>query len=147
MCAEVAGVWHGHRQLQATTVESFGVLIGTTSVDRRKIWIEAVTTPLPRDWRSRYSFALRDPGHQQAVYRKFASSEGKAIYLGTWHTHPEPIPNPSEVDRKDWVACLRANRGRPLAFVLVGTDAVRVFVRTRGRFKPLRQSCKNPRIT
>ena len=143
VCAEVAGVWHGHRQSQATAAESFGVLIGTTSVDRREIWIEAVTTPLSRDRRSRHSFALRDRGHQQAVCRKFASSDGRAIYLGTWHTHPEPVPNPSEVDRKDWVACLRANRGRPLAFVLVGTDAVRVFVRTRGRFKPLRQKFEN----
>lgn len=143
VCAEVAGVWHGQRQTQATGAESFGVLIGTTSMDRREIWIEAVTTPLPRDRCSRHSFALRDPGHQLAVCRKFASSEGRAIYLGTWHTHPEPAPSPSDVDRKDWVACLRANRGRPLAFVLVGTDAVRVFVRTRGNFMPLWQKYTN----
>ena len=143
VCAEVAGIWHGHRQTEVTAVESFGVLIGMTSVDRRKIWIEAVTTPLPRDRCSRYSFALCDPGHQQAVCREFASSDGRAIYLGTWHTHPEPAPNPSEVDRHDWVSCLRANRGRPLAFVLVGTDAVRMFVHTRGRFKSLRQKCVN----
>ena len=143
VCAEVAGVWHGHRQTQATAAEAFGVLIGTTSVDHREIWIEAVTTPLPRDRCSRHSFALRDPGHQQVVCRKFASSDGRAIYLGTWHTHPEAIPSPSKVDRNDWVACLRANRGRPLAFVLVGTDTVRVFVRTRGRFRPLRQKSEN----
>lgn len=147
VCAEVAGVWHGHRQTEVTETESFGVLIGTTSVDRRETWIEAVTTPLPRDRCSRYSFALRDPGHQQAVSRKFASSDGRAIYLGTWHTHPEPVPNPSDIDRKDWVACQRANRGRPLAFVLVGTDVVRVFVRTRGRFKWLRQKHENQGYT
>ena len=135
---EVAGVWRGHRQTEAAAAESFGVLIGTTSIDRRAIWIEAVTTPMPRDRSSRFSFALRDPGHQRAVGRRFKSSLGRAIYLGTWHTHPEPTPTPSRVDLDDWATCLRANRGRPLAFVLVGTDEVRVFVRTRGRFKPLR---------
>ena len=140
---EVTNIWHGHRQTVATATESFGVLMGTTSVDRRKIWIEAVTTPMPRDRLSRFSFALRDPGHQRAVCQRFASSEGRAIYLGTWHTHPEPVPKPSFTDRSDWTACLKANRGRPLAFVLVGTEEIRVFVRSRGRFKPLQRKCKS----
>ena len=143
---EVAGVWHVHRQTVATASESFGVLMGTTSVDRWEIWIKAVTTPMPRDRCSRFSFALRDPGHQRAVSRKFASSDGSAIYLGTWHTHPEPVPTPSRIDLNDWVTCLRANRGRPLAFALVGTEEVRVFVRTRGHFKPLRPDCESDGI-
>lgn len=134
----VVGVWRGHRQMEASAAESFGVLIGTTSVDRRTIWIEKVTTPMPRDKSSRHSFALRDSGHQRAVARRFMSTKGHAIYLGTWHTHLEPIPIPSRVDLEDWATCLSANRMRPLAFVLVGTDEVRVFVRTRGHFKPLR---------
>ena len=137
VCDEVAGVWRGHRQTVASAAESFGVLIGTTSLDRRESWIETVTTPMTRDRRSRFSFALRDPGHQRAVCEKFACSGGRAIYLGTWHTHPESVPTPSGTDRNDWIACLRVNRGRPLAFVLVGTEEVRVFVRTRGRFRSL----------
>ena len=120
--------------------------MGTTSVDCREIWIKAVTTPLPLDQRSRFSFVLLDPGHQRAVCRNFASSDSRAICLGTWHTHPEPVPKPSDVDRNDWLTCLRANRGRPLAFVLVGTEEVRVFVRSRGRFKALRKECKNDGI-
>ena len=138
---EVAGVWYAHRQTAADAAESFGVLMGTTSVDRREIWLESATTPMAHDWRTRLSFALRDPGHQQAVRRKFACSGGRTIYLGTWHTHPEPVPTPSGIDRDDWAACLRANPRRPLAFVLVGTDQVRVFVRARRRFRPLIQEC------
>ncbi len=143
---EVAGVWCAYRQTEPNAAESFGVLMGTTSVDRREIWIEAVTTPMPRDRCSRFSFALRDPGHQRAVSREFASSDGSAIYLGTWHSHPEPVPTPSRVDLNDWVTCLRANRGRPLAFALVGTEEVRVFVRTRWRFKPLRPDSESDGI-
>ena len=126
------------------TAESFGVMIGTTSVDRREIWIEQVTTPMPRDRRARFSFALRDPGHQRIVCGMFARSGGRSIYLGTWHTHPVPVPTPSRIDRKDWVACLRANPGRPLAFALVGTDRTRVFVRKRWGFRPLSEECGAP---
>ena len=71
----------------------------------------------------------------------FACSGGRAIYLGTWHTHPESVPTPSGIDRSDWAACQRANRGRPLAFVLVGTGKVRVFVRARWQFRPLSEEC------
>ena len=96
---------------------------------------------MPRDGRTRCSFALCDPGHQRVVCGMFARSGGRSIYLGTWHTHPEPVPTPSGIDRKDWAACLRANRGRPLAFALVGTDRIRVFVRRRWRFRPLSEEC------
>ena len=143
---EVACVWCTYRQTEPDAAESFGVLMGTTSVDRREIWIEAVTTPMPHDRRSRLSFALRDLGHQRAVSRKFASSDGSAIYLGTWHTHPEPVPTPSRIDLNDWVTCLRVNRGRPLAFALVGTEVLRVFVRTRCCFKPLQPDCESDGI-
>ena len=36
-----------------------------------------------------------------------------------------------------------AHRRRPLAFVLVGTDQVRVFVRARRRFRSLIEECDN----
>ena len=134
---EVADVWHAHRQTAADAAESFGVLMGTTSVDRREAWIQSVTTPMARDRRTRLAFALRDSGHQRAVRRKFARSGGRTIYLGTWHTHPERTPTPSRIDRDDWLACLRANPGRPLIFVLVGTGQVRVFVRAGRRFTSL----------
>ena len=138
---EVTRVWRAHRQIGADARESFGVLVGTTSVDRREIWIESVTTPMAKDQCSRFSYKLRDPGHQRTVCWEFASLGGRAIYLGTWHTHPEPVPTPSRIDRNDWVGCLRLNRGRPLAFVLVGTDRVRVSVRAGWRFRVLSEEC------
>ena len=143
VCEEVVSIWREHRQTTAVADESFGVMMGTTSVDRREIWIEAVTIPMAHDERSRCSFALRDTGHQRAVCEKFVRSDGKTTYLGTWHTHPQPVPTPSRIDRKDWGACLRANPGRPLAFVVAGTEDVRVFVRAIGRFRALRRECEN----
>ena len=107
---EVERVWHSHRQTAPDTAESFGVLMGTTSFDRREIWIETITTPMEHDRRTRFSFALRDPGHQQAVCGMFACSGGRTIYLGTWHTHPEPVAE-TVVDRPERLA--RVPLGEP----------------------------------
>ena len=138
VCDEVVDIWDAQRQMQSRAAESFGVLVGTTSVDKKDAWIEAVTTPMPLDWCSRFAFELRDPGHQRVVCEMFERSGGSRIYLGTWHTHPEPRPTASMVDKKDWRACQEANRGRPLAFVLVGTEELRFFCRSKGGFGELR---------
>ena len=133
----VTRAWKAHRRMAATAAESFGVLIGTVSMDRAEVWIEALTTPkrLDRGWR--LGFEMRDPGHEQDVRRMFERSGRQRIYLGTWHTHPEPVPGPSRVDKRDWVKCVRANPGRPLVFVVVGTSEIRPFVRIRRGFKAL----------
>lgn len=135
--ARVTDTWQAHRQSEKRAAESFGVLVGTTSVDRRELWIEAVTTPMALDRRSRFHFELRDPGHQRFVDQAFARSCGSQIYLGTWHTHPQPMPMPSPVDEDDWLQCLRRNRNRPLVFVVVGIEVVRVFVRWGNSFRSL----------
>ena len=129
-------VWQRHRQT-GRAAESFGVLVGTTSIDRKAVRIEAVTTPKRLDRRWRLGFQLADRGHERTVRRMFERSCRQCIYLGTWHTHPEPVPTPSGVDTSDWLECLRANPGRPLVFVVVGTEQARVFVRAGRGFRAL----------
>lgn len=138
VCADVAGVWCSHRQTKAATGEAFGVLVGSTSEDRKQIWIEALTTPKRHDLSWRVGFQLRDPGHQEFVNQMFKRSGGSMIYLGTWHTHSESKPAPSNTDKHDWRACLRRNMDRPLVFVIVGTEEVRLYVRWGQRFRCLR---------
>ena len=140
VCEDVAEVWDSYRQTKTDAAESFGVLLGTTSQDRNKLWIDTVTTPKSMDRRWRFGFRLRDPGHQEEVDEMFERSGGTTIYLGTWHTHPESKPGPSRVDRRDWRACHRRNKERSLAFVIVGIEEVRVFVRWGRTFKPLREA-------
>ena len=137
ICRNVAEIWSVHRQVSADAPESFGVLVGTTSINRNEAWIEAATTPMPMDKCSRFGFEMHDPGHAQVVQAMHQRSRKTCIYLGTWHTHPEPAPSPSLVDRRDWRACLRRNPRRPLVFVIVGTQRTRLFVRDGRVFKAL----------
>ena len=134
----VTDTWDSHRQEAKGAPESFGVLVGATSNDRREVWIEDVTTPMPLDRRSRLHFELRDPHHQRIVDQGFLGSGGSRIYLGTWHTHPQSKPRPSQVDEDDWGRCVRRNRGRPLIFVIVGLEEIGAFLRWGKAFNPLR---------
>jgi integrative and conjugative element protein (TIGR02256 family) len=133
----VLNVWHCHRQTDAHNPEAFGVLVGTTSIDKRELWIDIVTSPMRRDVQSRYHFELKDPGHQRTVDRSFHRSGGSQIYLGTWHTHPDQAPTPSHVDKSDWRQCLNRNKKRPLLFVIAGTHETRIFVPWGGDFRRL----------
>lgn len=142
----VAGVWHAHRQTEANAAESFGVLVGSTLEDRREMCIEAVTTPMELDQRWRNGFQLLDPGHQEFVDKMFKRSNGSTIYLGTWHTHPESRPAPSNVDKNDWRLCHWRNRKRPLTFVIVGIEEVRVYLRWGMRFRRLKALAQQPQL-
>ena len=143
-------LWQEHRQIQSRRLESFGVLIGSTTIDQKDIHVEEVTTPMLGDRQSQNSFDLKDFGHQRAVDAAHSRSDGSLIYLGTWHTHPQAIPSPSLNDRSDWRRCSRRNRERPQIFVIAGTERTRVFVRWGRWFRALRQltetrGSKNPR--
>ena len=129
--------WAEHRQLTPVITESCGVLIGGFDTKSKHFLIESITLPLPMDVRKRMFFTMQDKGHQKAVDTAFKASGGKHIYLGTWHTHPELRPSPSEVDLEDWIACIKRNDGRQLFFVIVGTEEIRVFVCTNNQFKPI----------
>lgn len=140
ICERVWCIWQNHRQNHSTCLESFGVLVGSTSLDRRAIHIHNVTTPMPADIQTRHSFRLRDPQHQSTVDAAYAISGGSQIYLGTWHTHPQPIPFPSDVDKADWWKCVDRNSSRPLVFVIVGTRRTHVYVPFGFWFRKLKVS-------
>lgn len=123
----VLKTWDSHRQTSASNNESFGVLIGSCSIDEKDYWVELATTPGPNDKRSRSSFLLKDSYHQMIVDNSFEVAKGKSIYCGTWHTHPESYPTPSSIDLADWKKCIARNEGRQLLFIIVGINETRLF--------------------
>lgn len=135
--------WQQHRQIKTHMPESFGTLIGISSEDRKQVWIEHVTTPAKLDEQSRSFFKLNDRSHQGHVDDAHTLSYGTQIYLGTWHTHPQKIPHPSNVDLNDWKGCLKRNSKRPLVFAIVGTMEMKIFVKRGVGFKALRVGGEN----
>jgi integrative and conjugative element protein (TIGR02256 family) len=131
---DVLGVLRNCRQVHNEAPERFGVIIGSRTAKSKEYWIEAVTKPMENDKATRSSFLLQDKNHQDTVDSTFQSSGGTSIYLGTWHTHPEPLPVPSLIDKKDWKACMQRNPGRQLFFIIVGTEELRIYIHKNWRF-------------
>lgn len=131
-------LWRSQRQIRLEAPETAGVLIGLSSKNKKTIWIQDSTIGTPFDEQSRHYFKLTDSIHQSMVNEAYEKSNGAQIYLGTWHTHPQDIPNPSHVDLDDWKHCVHRNPGRPLVFAVVGTEAVRLYSKWGNHFKSLK---------
>ena len=126
-----AAAWqamHGFIQHASDATEAGGVLLGRHLRDGSAIVVDAVTAPMDGDRRARTRFHRARRWHQAAIDAAWVASEGTCTYLGEWHTHPEPIPTPSPVDRTDWHRRLLQDRyTAPLFFMIVGTAAVGVW--------------------
>lgn len=125
---EVLSIWNEMKQNKHSKKEACGVIIGGYDQSTKTIFIEECTRPMKNDDRKKYSFTLKDRGHQKAVNDAFASSQGKTFYLGIWHTHPEASPSPSISDKNDWQKCIKRNSSIPVfTFVIVGTKNIYFF--------------------
>jgi integrative and conjugative element protein (TIGR02256 family) len=120
----VVDVLLSHAQRDPNAMEAGGVLMGRHIRGTRDVVVDSVTTPMRGDARSRFSFHRSRKPHQRALDEAWESSEGTCVYLGEWHTHPEPYPNPSSVDMADWRKRLRHNEvdSESLFFVIVGQE-------------------------
>lgn len=127
------------RQTALHLAEAGGVLLGRHLRDESAIIVDAITTPLPGDQRARTRFYRAQRQHQAVIDEAWRTSKGTCTYLGEWHTHPEPIPIPSAVDRADWKRRLRTDRySDPLFFVIIGTEQVAAWEgRRNGMLIPL----------
>ena len=130
----VYDLWLKFRQMNHNDTEACGVLIGTKDFASNHYCIESVTVPMSTDIRTKYSFTMKDPRHQQIVDKAYLDSNGTSIYLGTWHSHPQAIPIPSHIDYQDWQRCLKRNPDRDLFFVIIGTEQIKVFTYMNDKF-------------
>lgn len=133
--AGVVAVLRGYAQHSPRSIEAGGVLIGRLLRDTNDVVIDLASEPMPDDVRSRCSFSRSCAAHQNLIDGAWRESRGTLGYLGEWHTHPEPVPMPSNVDRNDWARRLRRDRyeGERLFFLIVGTQSMRMWVGTRCR--------------
>jgi len=131
-----------HRWWQS---EAGGVLLGRHLIDSHDVVVDEVTTPQSADRRTRFGF-FRSRRHEALAQERWRHQAGTSAYLGLWHTHPEPDPTPSSVDRRDWQQAVAGDafEGDRLYFPIVGTDSIRVWTLSRrGTFKQLTEERKN----
>lgn len=125
-----------HRQRYSRQPESGGVLLGRRR--GRHLEIVNATSPFQSDKRWRTGFVRERGGHEIEATRLWFTSGGEIDYLGEWHTHPEALPLPSSVDRREWrQLTLRPMRSTPLVTAIVGTASLYVAILTRGNIDPL----------
>jgi len=113
-----------YRQTAPFAPEAGGVLLGA----RRGPHFEIVETTAPQraDLRARSSFVRTGSVHRKLARRQWKRSGQLHGYLGEWHTHAEPLPTPSLVDRLGWHALFKQIR-QPLIHLILGTVEARLW--------------------
>ena len=82
-----------NQQFKPRDTEAGGQLFGRL-IDNR-LSVELATGPRPTDIRTRYSYKPDRRAEQAEIDRYHR--EG-LLFLGDWHSHPEPQPSPSHQD-------------------------------------------------
>lgn len=106
--------------------EAGGVMLGRFIVGSDDVVVDKITVPMIGDKRSRFRFFRSRNPHQTVIGQEWEASGGTCNYLGEWHTHPEPNPEPSFVDLAGWKKKLAFDQfdSGCLYFVIVGTERV-----------------------
>ncbi len=117
---------HKWIQDQPAKPESGGLIVGYEHQRTGNISLEAVSTPCNNDIRTRVRFEMRDPQHKSFLLK---AKKKKSYYMGAWHTHPQPIPVPSNTDWEDWKETLKLDKTgcRYVFFVIAGIKEWRLW--------------------
>jgi len=126
---EVIRVWLSHRQNYYWKKEACGILIGSSNEVETNLNLSLATPPMKNDFRSRHSFKILDPHHQYTVDNEWIDSGGSRFFLGFWHTHPQAIPIPSDLDRTEWKNKLNLNKKhmKALFYPIIGTKEISIW--------------------
>lgn len=136
---KVKKVLLNYRQDKQHKNEACGILIGEHANDGKSINISNITIPKKKDIRKRYRFFMKSRKHQEILEKDFKMSNYESVYLGTWHSHPEGIPNPSKCDINDWFKQFDANKHifSRMIFGIVGTTDLNFWLITEGKLKKI----------
>lgn len=109
-------------QLGKHSTEAGGLLMGYFR--GKHVHITELTEPMTGDVRARHRFERRDPRHIEILNRKYTDSDGFINLIGEWHTHPEPHPTPSPIDRSEWMKIQIARKGLRSFFLIAGEKSL-----------------------
>lgn len=121
-------------------VESGGIIVGCLNPADRQVIITDITTPFPKDSRGRNYFRRSEYGHQQEMDRLWSESGRRKTYLGEWHTHNQPVPVSSFVDKRDWkrIGKMKKNYKQSF-FIIVGLEKLKVWTISEGLIREMKE--------
>ena len=116
-----------YQQINQESPESGGLLLGYVDSKTNNETISAITKPQFRDIRTRVFYGLRDNEHHEQLR---LASQRKNYFMGTWHTHPQRDPSPSNTDWDDWRSTLegKSNTYKHVYFIIIGTSKIRIWL-------------------
>lgn len=120
--------------------EGGGVIIGRHIVGTDDVVVDLATTPTKGDRRTRTRFHRSRKAHQAILDDVWSRSGGTQVYLGEWHSHPEPFPSPSSIDMDDWRRRLERDSGEApfVFFLIVGQATIQVWEGSRTTYSVIR---------
>lgn len=126
----VQEIFRLHRQIKCSDVEACGVLIGNHRIEGNSIYLKLATAPQTKDTRRRYAYKIDPSSHQNILEKYFKTSGNEDVYLGTWHTHPEKNPIPSNDDIIDWKKQYSTNKNLfyRMIFIIVGIQKTKYWM-------------------
>lgn len=135
ICGNVLNKMSKYIQWKGQDPESGGILTG--EVHEKKIVIIDCSEPNGDDKQSRYNFLRSKKGAQFFLNDKFSKSKGREVYLGEWHTHPENLPTPSNIDIVNFQESVKVSfiNSENLLMIIVGLKGVYLRVYRKGQFK------------
>ncbi|WP_374200745.1 Mov34/MPN/PAD-1 family protein [Inquilinus sp. Marseille-Q2685] len=111
---DVLSVFDAHRQRRSRDAEAGGQLFADFS--NGEVAIRVATEPRPTDRRSRFRFVADRKAEQQEIFKQHTLGYH---YVGDWHTHPEDVPDPSEIDATTSSSIFRESTHRLNAILLI----------------------------
>lgn len=94
---EVINTLISHQQIKADSHEVAGVFVGEIYPEEHTIIIKKAIVTHEENG-SRYNVNLDIKKLQRMIDQEWLKSGKTLLYLGEWHTHPEPFPSPSLTD-------------------------------------------------
>lgn len=115
------------KQKEYHTPESCGFILGYKNRKTHNITISDITIPQKEDYRTRLFCKLLDELHFE--FLKCSVKKGN-YYMGVWHTHPQNVPVPSQIDWNDWYDVLEKDKtaDKYAIFIIIGIKEFRIWV-------------------
>ncbi|WP_225745012.1 Mov34/MPN/PAD-1 family protein [Marinilactibacillus sp. Marseille-P9653] len=106
--------------------EAGGVLVGKRLLNNTTI-VTFASEPGNLDKRSKFRFRKYPAHHKQFIDQHLNQSDRFMGFVGEWHSHPEPVPTPSQTDYKSWTKIITDNSDTSLLFFIIGTVKIGIF--------------------